>query len=75
MNEEFSKKIAKDFSKPIRIAVMGCVVNGPGEAKEADIAIVGGKGKGLICRKGVIIKQVEEKDLLKEFEKELKKFI
>ncbi|HHX58187.1 MAG TPA: flavodoxin-dependent (E)-4-hydroxy-3-methylbut-2-enyl-diphosphate synthase [Candidatus Moranbacteria bacterium] len=67
------EKITREFSKPIKIAVMGCVVNGPGEAREADIAVVGGRGVGLICRKGKIIKKVAEKDLLKHFKRELEK--
>jgi (E)-4-hydroxy-3-methylbut-2-enyl-diphosphate synthase len=53
---------------------MGCVVNGPGEAREADLAVVGGEGVGLICRKGKILKKVDEKNLLGEFMKELDKF-
>ena len=67
------EKIAEKFPIPIHIAVMGCVVNGPGEAREADLAVIGGRGVGLICRKGKIIKKVKEKDLLKEFKKELAK--
>lgn len=63
-----------NFDKDIHVAVMGCVVNGPGEAREADLAIVGGKGVGLICKKGEIIRKVDEKDLLREFLKEVKKF-
>ncbi|MDI6736332.1 MAG: flavodoxin-dependent (E)-4-hydroxy-3-methylbut-2-enyl-diphosphate synthase [bacterium] len=49
---------------PLKIAIMGCVVNGPGEASEADIGIAGGKGIGLIFKKGEIIKKVEEKNLV-----------
>jgi (E)-4-hydroxy-3-methylbut-2-enyl-diphosphate synthase len=67
------EEITENFSKPINISVMGCVVNGPGEAREADIAIVGGKNVGLICRKGKIIKRVPEDKLLEEFKKELEK--
>lgn len=67
------EKITEDFPKHIRIAVMGCVVNGPGEAREADLAIIGGRKVGLICRKGKIVKKVSEKNLLKEFKKELNK--
>lgn len=63
-----------NFDKDIHVAVMGCVVNGPGEAREADLAIVGGKGVGLIMKRGEIIKKSSEKDLLKEFIKEVKKF-
>jgi len=63
----------KDFDKPLTVAVMGCVVNGPGEAREADIGIAGGKGFGLLFRKGKIIKRVEEKELLKELMEEINK--
>ncbi len=65
--------LVENFPEKLHIAVMGCIVNGPGEAKEADIAVIGGKGVGLICRKGEIIKKVDEKDLLTEFKKELDK--
>ena len=63
-----------DYKKSIHIAVMGCAVNGPGEAREADIAVIGGKNCGLICKEGEIIKKVKEKNLLYEFLKELNKF-
>lgn len=56
----------ENIDKDITVAVMGCEVNGPGEAKEADIGIAGGKGTGLIFKKGQIIKKVKEEDLLKE---------
>jgi len=56
---------------PLKIAVMGCVVNGPGEAKEADIGVAGGKGVGIIFKKGKLYKKVEEKELLQVFLKEL----
>lgn len=62
------------IDKDVRVAVMGCVVNGPGEAREADLAIVGGRGVGLIMKKGQIIKKVEEKNLLAEFIKEVENF-
>lgn len=68
------EKLVEGVDKDIHIAVMGCVVNGPGEAREADLAVVGGEGVGLICRKGEIIKKVDEKNLLREFWKELEKF-
>lgn len=58
-------------SKKIKVAVMGCAVNGPGEAREADIGIAGGKGEGLIFRKGKIIRKVAEKDLVEELMKEI----
>ena len=63
----------RDCKKPIKVAVMGCIVNGPGEAKEADIGIAGGDGNGLIFKKGEILRQVDEKDLLEELMKEIEK--
>ncbi|MDP1845779.1 MAG: flavodoxin-dependent (E)-4-hydroxy-3-methylbut-2-enyl-diphosphate synthase [Candidatus Moranbacteria bacterium] len=68
------EKLVEGIDKNIHVAVMGCVVNGPGEAREADLAVIGGEGAGLICKKGEIIKKVDEKNLLKEFMKEIKKF-
>lgn len=64
-----AKKVEKEFSsmeKNIKIAVMGCVVNGPGEAKEADYGVAGGKGEGLLFKKGKIIKKVKEEDIITE---------
>ncbi len=55
----------------IKVAVMGCVVNGPGEAKEADIGVAGGIGEGLIIKKGQILRKVPEEQLLEELRKEL----
>jgi len=64
---EEAEKALRDYSdKDITIAVMGCIVNGPGEAREADFGLAGGKHEGLIFQKGKIIKKVPEKDLLKE---------
>mgnify|MGYP001579535992 FL=1 len=54
----------KNIDKPITVAVMGCVVNGPGEAREADFGIAGGKKRGILFKKGKIIKQVREEELL-----------
>lgn len=54
----------KAIKAPIRVAVMGCVVNGPGEAREADFGIAGGKGQGIIFRKGKVLKTVPEQDLV-----------
>jgi len=59
------------MEKPLKIAVMGCVVNGPGEAKEADIGVAGGKGVGIIFKKGKLYKKVAENELLEVFLKEL----
>lgn len=58
---------------PITVAVMGCVVNGPGEAKEADIGIAGGCGEGLIFKKGEVIKKVKEENLFEELKCEIEK--
>jgi len=66
------QKILKDVSIPVKVAVMGCVVNGPGEARDADIGIVGGKGKGMIMRNGEIVRSVDEDKLLSAFGEELK---
>lgn len=63
----------KSLKKNIKIAVMGCVVNGPGEAREADIGIAGGKGEGLIFKKGEIIKKVKEDELFNAFMEEVHK--
>ena len=59
----------------IKVACMGCVVNGPGEAREADLGICGGKGEGLIIKKGEILKKVPEKELLEAFRAELDSFL
>lgn len=56
--------MVQDIPLDIKVAVMGCVVNGPGEAKEADIGIAGGKGEGLLIKKGEIIRKVPEEELL-----------
>ena len=60
-----------DIKEPISVAVMGCVVNGPGEARGADVGIAGGNGVGLVFRKGEIIRKVDEKDLVDELFKEI----
>jgi (E)-4-hydroxy-3-methylbut-2-enyl-diphosphate synthase len=61
--EAVSKRLEK-MSKPIKVAIMGCVVNGPGEAKDADVGIACGKGKGAIFKKGEVVSTAEEKDFL-----------
>ena len=70
--KEVEEKLA-NVDKPLKVAVMGCAVNGPGEAKRADIGIAGGKGEGLIFRKGEIIKKVKEEDLVGELLLEIEK--
>lgn len=63
----------KDCKKNITVAVMGCIVNGPGEAREADIGIAGGKGCGLIFKKGEVLKKVSEDRLIDELMAEIEK--
>ena len=60
-----------DCEKPIKIAVMGCVVNGPGEAKEADIGIAGGDGVGIVIKKGEVIRKVPETELMSALREEI----
>lgn len=67
------EKAVINIRKPLKLAVMGCSVNGPGEAKEADLGIAGGKKLGLIFKQGKIIKKVREENLVREFLKELSK--
>ncbi len=67
---EVEKRLA-DIKVPISVAVMGCVVNGPGEAREADVGIAGGKGEGLVFRKGEILRKVPEQELVNELFKEI----
>jgi (E)-4-hydroxy-3-methylbut-2-enyl-diphosphate synthase len=61
------------IDKPIKVAVMGCVVNGPGEARSADVGIACGKGRGAIFRKGEVVRTVEEKDFLEVLMEEVVK--
>ena len=60
-----------DIPLDIKVAVMGCVVNGPGEAKEADIGIAGGIGEGLLIKKGQVVQKVKEDQLLETLRQEL----
>ncbi len=65
------ENMVSEFPLDIKVAVMGCVVNGPGEAKEADIGIAGGIGEGLLIKKGQVIKKVKEEELLETLRQEL----
>ncbi len=65
-------RLAREYPLNLKIAVMGCTVNGPGEAAEADLAICGGDGEGLLLRRGEVIKKVPEGELLGALEEELK---
>jgi (E)-4-hydroxy-3-methylbut-2-enyl-diphosphate synthase len=71
--EAVEKELAK-ITKPIKVAVMGCVVNGPGEARDADVGIACGKGRGILFKKGKKIGVVEEKDFLTALMRELERF-
>ena len=66
-----TEEMVADFDLDLKVAVMGCAVNGPGEAKEADIGIAGGDGEGLLIKKGEIIKKVSEEKLLDTLKEEL----
>ena len=63
--------MVEDIPLDLKVAVMGCVVNGPGEAKEADIGIAGGRGEGLLIRRGEVIKKLPEEELLPALREEL----
>ena len=65
------EEMVADIPLDIKVAVMGCVVNGPGEAKEADIGIAGGIGEGLLIKKGEVVKKVKEDELLETLRQEL----
>lgn len=65
------EKMVQEFPLDIKVAVMGCVVNGPGEAKEADLGIAGGIGEGLLIKKGEIVRKVKEEELLETLRQEL----
>ena len=68
--EEVEQRLQK-VDKPITVAVMGCAVNGPGEAREADVGVAGGNGEGLIFRKGEIVRKVAEVDLVEALLEEI----
>ena len=60
--------------KDIHVAVMGCAVNGPGEAREADLGIAGGNGEALLFKKGKIIRKIKDEDIIDELKKEIDNF-
>ena len=65
------EKLVEDYPLDIKVAVMGCVVNGPGEAKEADLGVAGGIGEGLLIKHGEIVKKLPEDQLLPALKEEL----
>jgi (E)-4-hydroxy-3-methylbut-2-enyl-diphosphate synthase len=75
ITQEVEEALEAYADKNLTIAVMGCVVNGPGEAREADFGIAGGKHEGLIFRKGEIIRKVPEKDLVKTLISVIKQYV
>lgn len=64
-----------EIDEPIKVAVMGCVVNGPGEARDADVGVAAGKGKGLIFRKGQIVRTVKEDEIVEALKHEIRTFL
>ena len=73
---DFERRAAEEgiTSKPIKVALMGCVVNGPGEAREADIGVAGGKGEAVLIKKGVIVEKISEGDIVERLISEIKNF-
>jgi len=71
--EEVEKRLLK-INRPLKVAVMGCVVNGPGEARDADIGIACGRGKAVLFKKGKKIRTIEEKDLVSVLMREVERF-
>jgi (E)-4-hydroxy-3-methylbut-2-enyl-diphosphate synthase len=74
---DIAKKVEKyllQINKTINVAIMGCAVNGPGEAKHADIGVAGGKGEAILFRKGKIIKKIKESEVYDELIKEIDQF-
>lgn len=67
--------LLEQIDRPLKIAIMGCVVNGPGEAREADVGVAGGSGQGIIFRNGEIIRKVKEDQLYVELVKEIEDII
>lgn len=74
ITNELEKRLA-GIKKPIKIALLGCVVNGPGEASEADIGIAAGKGVGILYRKGVVVRRLKEEEIIDAVYEEAMKFV
>ena len=69
----YIKEYCKGLKANIKVAVMGCIVNGPGEAKDADIGLAGGKGSAVIFKKGQVLRTVNESEMVAVFIEELRK--
>ena len=74
MAEEVERALLT-VSEPVKIAIMGCVVNGPGEAREADIGIAGGDGMGILFKKGEVVRKVPREKLVEVLLAEVDQFI
>ena len=72
-NKKYDEMLKNSYMKKYKVAVMGCAVNGPGEAREADIGIAGGNGEAILFKKGKIIKKIKEDNIVKELLKEIDK--
>jgi (E)-4-hydroxy-3-methylbut-2-enyl-diphosphate synthase len=72
--EEVEKRLA-GIDKPLTVAVMGCVVNGPGEAREADVGLAGGRGEGLLFRHGEVVRKVPESEMVEALQAEVEKMV
>ncbi len=71
---EVERRVADFRGKKLKVAVMGCAVNGPGEARDADLGIAGGDGEGLIFRRGEIVRKVPQERLVDELLKEIEAY-
>lgn len=69
------EQVLQTIDQPIKVAVMGCAVNGPGEAREADVGVAGGNGEGLIFRSGKLVRKIKEDELFEELMKEIEDII
>jgi (E)-4-hydroxy-3-methylbut-2-enyl-diphosphate synthase len=69
------KERIKDVKEPLKISILGCAVNGPGEAAEADIGVAGERGQGMIFKKGKLLRRVKESEMVAELEKEIRKLV
>jgi len=63
-----------DLPRPVKVAILGCVVNGPGEAADADIGIAGGRGKGILYRDGKLVRSFKESRIVEELLKEIQTY-
>jgi len=74
VNDVEKRVSGMELPRPVKVAILGCVVNGPGEASEADIGIAGGRGKGMLYKDGKLVRSFKEKDIVEELVKEIETF-